>query len=98
MPHASYVSRKTKRPSFGGRSSSDFFCFVRAPFLSMFRDGARVLLALLEVLLVQFKYLLVVRSIFLTGRAGITLMLPVRIHLSLFQIVGLRDVQEVCLA
>jgi len=77
-----------RKPLVEGRLQSDLFPLVRSPFVPLCRDRTRISLAFLEMLLVQLKYVFVVGSILLIGRACISLMLPLRIHLSPLSDVG----------
>lgn len=78
----------SQTPLVEGRLQSDLFCFVRGPFDPLCRDRTGISLAFLEMLLVQLKYVFVVGSSFLIGHACISLMLPLRIHLSPLSDVG----------
>lgn len=78
----------SQTPLVEGRLQSDLFSLVRSPFVPLCRYRTRISLAFLEMLLVQLKYVFVVGSILLIGRAYISLMLPLRIHLSPLSDVG----------
>jgi hypothetical protein len=77
---------------------SDLFCFVRSLFVPLCRDRTRIFLALFEMLLVHLKYVFVVSSSFLIGHACVSLMLPLRIHLSPLSDIGVLGRQEACLS